>query len=255
MPSGVEDNFEILSHAVTRNAGNVISLPSAGLVRHFKSRFIGEIDEGIWLEAVAPALPMLLSIINDQQLIAVTFKGSELRLSFTATPIRVDSHFPINSTTTLPAVLVGHPVEVKGIQRRAAYRVRVPEDFGLAVRIWSISEQAEIIDAPPGTHEIEIRLRDLSIGGIGILVPNFTSRRLVPFQRLRIEFHYEDLQIVMEGRLRVGAISPTGTMSGGIMLEKLENDMDGRKKLAALTRIVGQLQRQEVRRAKFGSPV
>ena len=38
--------------AIVRNAAVVLSLPSAGLLRHHKSRFLAETDEGFWVESV-----------------------------------------------------------------------------------------------------------------------------------------------------------------------------------------------------------
>lgn len=252
-PSG--NNQKALADAVIRNAGNVMSLPSAGMIRHYKSRFVGESDEGLWIEVVHEAIPQIEDSIAKQGQMAVSFKNAELRMNFATTPIRLDKYFRINAMTTVEAVLVKRPTHVKGIQRRAAYRVRLLVDTPLSVRIWSIAEHVQLSDPPMAAQEIKVDLRDISIGGIGILIPPAAgiSQWLVPAQRLRLQLRFQSLDILLEGRLRVGPkVASSGVTHAGVAFHKLEQDVDGRKKLAALTRIVGQLQREEVRRAQMG---
>ena len=71
--------------------------------------------------------------------------------------------------------------------------------------------------------------------------------------RLRVELKFAEIEMLLEGRLRIGS-KPEGAEAtpGGIIFQKLETDVDGRRKLAAITRIVGQLHRAEVRRAHMG---
>jgi hypothetical protein len=71
--------------------------------------------------------------------------------------------------------------------------------------------------------------------------------------RLRVLLKYGEQSLVVEGRMR----RPTGESTGntivtGIQFKKLENDLDGRRVLAQLTRIVGELQRKETRRVRLG---
>jgi len=48
-----DNNEEILRQAIARNLGAVLSLPSAGMLRHCKSRFLSELDGGILFESPA----------------------------------------------------------------------------------------------------------------------------------------------------------------------------------------------------------
>jgi hypothetical protein len=48
------------------------------------------------------------------------------------------------------------------------------------------------------------------------------------------------------------ANSDPAVIRTGIVFKPLEHDIEGRQTLAALTRIVGQLQRDEVRRHRLG---
>jgi hypothetical protein len=247
--------MKALDDAVVRNAANVISLPAAGLIRHFKSRFLGECDDGLWLEAVPPAIPMLMELIEQQRPVAVSFKSQQIKMSFLSSGIRLDQEHRINELVTLPAVLLAWPTEVKGMQRRASYRVRIPAESPLSLRMWSIPEQAHLSDRPMAVQEIQTSLRDISLGGIGISIypPKGRTQRLVAGQRLRVELKFAEIEMLLEGRLRIGS-KPEGAEAtpGGIIFQKLETDVDGRRKLAAITRIVGQLHRAEVRRAHMG---
>ena len=47
----IATGISVLEAAVARNSGIVLSLPSAGMLRHLKSRFLGDAPEGIWLES------------------------------------------------------------------------------------------------------------------------------------------------------------------------------------------------------------
>ena len=52
-------NLDILLDAITRGVSAVLSLPSAGILRHHKSRFLGEDQNGFWMEMVPGERPLI----------------------------------------------------------------------------------------------------------------------------------------------------------------------------------------------------
>lgn len=254
---GQEENLKTFAEAVERNSAVVLSLPSAGLVRNCKSRFLGECREGIWIETQHDAIPLIKQLLEKQHPMAVSFKGGVLRLSFVTTGIRFDPQFRINAQAVAPALLVQRPKEIKAAQRRAAYRVHLHPDCELLTRLWSISEQAIVRDRPMASSEVKADIRDISIGGLGIRLPPVApdAHPLINDQRLRVQLVYKHLDVILEGRLRKMEAKPAdanGPTVAGVVFKTLEGDVEGRQKLAALTRIVGELQREEVRRMRLG---
>ena len=88
---------ETLSDAVARNAAMVLSLPSAGMMRHNKSRFLNDNENGIWIEAVLSELPLIASLIENAQPCAISFKTGDQKVSFVAKPLRFEPQYKINS--------------------------------------------------------------------------------------------------------------------------------------------------------------
>jgi hypothetical protein len=82
--------------------------------------------------------------------------------------LKLDPEFRINETTILPAVMIDRPAEVKAVQRRNNYRVRVPAEFELTARLWRIPERFHLKDKPPRAAELALILRDISVGGLGV---------------------------------------------------------------------------------------
>jgi c-di-GMP-binding flagellar brake protein YcgR len=147
------------------------------------------------------------------------------------------------------------PAEVRVIQRRNKYRVKVPSGAELSVRTWRIPEHACLADHPMHAQEVPCELRDLSVGGMGV---NFKGRdgdpaRISMEDRLRIQFSHGENKILLEGRMRhpAGRLKQT-SVRAGVQFKALEDDLDGRHILAQLTRIVGELHRDEVRRFRLG---
>jgi c-di-GMP-binding flagellar brake protein YcgR len=247
--------LQVLTDAVARNVGSVLSIPSAGLVRHFPTRFLGESDEGVWVEAPADCLELIGTMVGTGSPVAISFKASTRRYSFASTVQRLEMSYQINAQTRAAAILVSRPTDLRGVQRRVAYRVRVRADDSLTVRIWSIPEHAQLQDRPLATQEIKVEPRDISTGGMGVrfICKENEPVRVVPDQRLRVLIKYGEEEMLLEGRLREvanGKLSPQSP--AGIVFKKLESDLEGRRNLASLTRIVGLLQREEVRRARLG---
>ena len=251
------DSEQILGDAVSRNAGIMLSLPSAGMDKHFKTRFLGATPDGLWVEVVAGSVDPLKDLLAQQRSIDISFNTPTRVLSFASTGIRYEESLNINAETTVPALLVTHPTQIRNVQRRGAYRVRVPSSGDLTVRAWILTEQAHLNDRPLAAQEIKIELVDISIGGIGMRMPapaeGQKQSRIVRDQRLRVEMTYRDQKLLFDGRFRPSPPTSNGTtLTSGIVFKNLEASIEGRQKLAALTRIVGEAQREEVRRSRLG---
>ncbi|HVT87840.1 MAG TPA: hypothetical protein VHD56_03225 [Tepidisphaeraceae bacterium] len=256
MSKSMDENLQTLADAVGRNAAIVLSLPSAGIVRNHKTRFIGETEKGIWIEIVDGAESLLKELHEKSHPAAVSFTSGTMRLTFAGTVLEINEAFVLNATTSVPAVLITRPTELKGTQRRNSYRVTVPQDSEIRVRTWIIAEHAVLSDQPLASTEIKIELRNLSTGGMGVrLSPkNDKPLSLVADQRLRIELCQHDLTLILDGRLRSAVkTEKEPSKTTGVVFKRLEGDLDGRQKLAALTKIIGELQREEVRRVRFGT--
>ena len=250
-----DNNEELLRQAVARNLGAVLSLPSAGMLRHCKSRFLAELDGGILFESPASEAALITELIAKQQPCGVSFRTGVNKVMFASPIIRAESAWQMNAQSVIDAVLLQFPTQIKSIQRRSNYRVEVPGDCELSIRVWRIPERAYLKEQPMAVQEIKTSIRDLSIGGVGV---RFTGKDNQPplvgtEDRLRVLMSYQNESLIMEGRMRVPtARMPDNTLVTGIHFKKLENDLEGRKMLATLTRIVGELQRNEVRRIRLG---
>lgn len=251
----ITTGIRVLHDAVARNSGAVLSLPSAGMLRHHKSRFLGDAPEGIWLES-APADALLVDdLIENEKLIGISFKDGHNKAVFTGQLLRRDSTYRLNADVTVEAVLVRNPHDVKVVQRRNTYRVRVPDDFELTARIWRIGKEADLRDRPVAAAEVRTRLIDISIGGMGVTISGDDGNppTISEEDRLRVELtiHYE--KIIIEGRLRYQAGPVRGSICrAGVQFPALQDDIDGRRITAVLTRVIGELQRLELRRHHLG---
>lgn len=250
-----EDSQALLREAIARNAAVVLSLPSAGMLRHHKSRFLGQEGEGFWVESVPAERPLVDELVSAKKPVGISFKSGTKTVALTSAIHRRDPAFQVNAQMTVDAVLLPFPEHIKAIQRRHNYRVRVTEESGVIVRIWRIPEQAHLGDRPLAAQQIETQVRDLSLGGLGVTLVGKGAEppKVLAEERLRIELTYNDIAMLLEGRLRHPTQKTEGnTVRGGIQFKALDSSLEGRQKAAQLTKIVGELQRDEVRRARLG---
>jgi c-di-GMP-binding flagellar brake protein YcgR len=246
---------QLLLDAMQRNAGLVVSLPSAGMLRHHRSRFLAVEDEGFWIEMPAGEQPLIDELIATEQPAGISFRSGGTKVVFAAQVLRRKAQHAINGQTTIPALFLRHPQEIKAIQRRSNYRVQVPEGESMSVRIWRIGPGVQLRDRPLAKLELRVKLRDLSVGGVGVLIQGDDGKPPVITidDRLRIELTTKDLCLLLEGCLRHPVPPVMGdTVRAGVQFNSLEKNIEGRQILATLTRIVGELHREEIRRYRMG---
>lgn len=246
---------DVLADAVARNSAIVFSLPSAGMLRHHKSRFLALTDEGIWIEGIKTDFALLSDLIQSGERAGVSFRTSTRMINFSTAVLCKNPDFQMNKDLTVEAILLRPPPQIDSQQRRNNYRVGVPEGSDLVSRIWRISEHHVLRDRPMASLEIPHQITDLSAGGMGVrLLPRGDEPvKATCDERLRVEVTYQSETIIVEGRLRLpNGFDPQGKCRAGIAFKKLESDLEGRQAIALLTRIAGDLQRDEVRQRKLG---
>ncbi len=252
-----DNDLTMLHDAIERNASVVLSLPSAGILRHCKSRFLQQSDEGFWMEGAPDQMPLIQELIQSRVAAGVSFKTAEMRGVFTTPIIRHCPDYHLNDQTTVDALLLQMPTAIKTLQRRENYRVGISSGAELSLRMWRIGPGVYIKDRPPSASEVSVQLRDLSVGGLGATLSprNGEPLRLSEEDRLRIELVHEQGKLLLEGHLCYPTTIPPDAdrVRIGVQFKPLENDLEGRKSLARLTRLVGDLQRQEVRRYCLGT--
>ena len=250
---GSED--KLLRDAVARNCGAVLSLPSAGMLRHCKSRFLGEHESGLLMEAPADQMVLVKSLLESKQDVVVAFKSGIYKVAF-ATPIALAvPQWQVSAGTAVDALALVEPQKVQTLQRRAYYRARVPQDFNLRARVWRIAEHTYLKAPPLAAQEVVCELKDLSVGGIGARFVGKDGKppKISTADRLRVQITAGEHSLILEGRMRDPRGTPTpDSVIAGVCFKKLEDNLEGRQIIAQLTRIVGDLQREELRQHRMG---
>jgi c-di-GMP-binding flagellar brake protein YcgR len=114
------------------------------------------------------------------------------------------------------------------------------------IKLWRIAEHVPLNEEPKDIFKLEATLRDLSVGGMGVV---FQDRPLlVADQRMRIVLKLEDSkQLLLEARS--GPIRQSGeTFEAGLHFRDLQASLEGRQMLTELTRIVHGMQLREAKR-------
>lgn len=250
---------QTLKDAVARNAAAVLSLPSAGMLRHHRTRFLGTPDDadGFWIEAPPNERPLIDALRAGKKPVGVSLRapGAGNKIICTTLIQAFEAALPVNDQTVADALLLAWPDQVQAIQRRNDYRVTVqPDDDEVRLRAWRIPEHHHLRDKPPASLGIKLSLRDLSAGGMGVVhTPGPDEPRLADDQRLRVVLVHGDKneELILEGRVRHVRPLPANDYRIGVQFKKLEDNLDGRQTLATLTHIIGQLQRAEIRRKRL----
>src|SRR5215218_8460453 len=142
------NGVEILTDAIARNSAIVLSLPSAGMLRHHKSRFLAEDAAGFWIESAADDRMLIDNLIAAQTPVGISFRAGPQKVSFAVPMLQRTAEFKMNATTSLEALQLSFPADVKAVQRRSNYRVRVPSDCELFLRAWRVPEHFILGDKP-----------------------------------------------------------------------------------------------------------
>jgi c-di-GMP-binding flagellar brake protein YcgR len=252
-------NVNTLHDAIARQCGAVVSLPGAAgerWLKHYKSRFVAADPErrGFWAEVPAAVdRGVLQDLIAEEAVAGVSFRAGQAKVIF-ASPVRAyEPAYEVRHGLAVEAIRLEMPEKVNAVQRRNDYRVRVlPEDVG--VRVWRMPRGAGLQDKPLPSRELTALALDLSVGGLGVTLIGKDRKPPVvdPVDRLRVALNFPQVSLLLEARLRHPAPPyVTDVVKAGLQFIFSE-DMAGRQARAGLTRVVGELQRDEIRRLRLG---
>jgi c-di-GMP-binding flagellar brake protein YcgR len=250
------DQFELLREAIDRNTAITLSLPSAGMMRPHKSRLLELRDDAIWLESIAGQADALDAIIAAGDAVRVSFRSDRDNVEFSSTLLERIRGYKLNASTEIEALRVTQPATVKVVQRRSDYRVTIAPDADVSFKCWRIGEQYDFVHPlmPPAATAMALAARDLSAGGLGGLWKRRKDEptSLVPNQRLRIDISSSAGAIILDSRVRFTAAVPDPDCSRiGIQFALSATSLPDRQKLTLLNKLIGELQRAELRRVKL----
>lgn len=249
-PGMKDDDQQSLRDAISRKAGAVISLPSDEALRHHKTRLLAAQDEGFWIACPEGDRALIDELMASGQCIGLSVRGPVTRI-VSATMILQYRTGKGDGPGTPGALLLAWPAQVKAIQRRADFRVTVYPGAGLSVRAWRIPDFHYLPDIPSRTTQFELRLRNLSLGGMGAVhTPVPDAPEVKSGQRLRIVIAHAGGELLIDGRIKHMRAADDGDLTLGIQFKKLDDAIEGRQTRAALTEIIGLLQRDEIRRGR-----
>ncbi|HTL27898.1 MAG TPA: hypothetical protein VL282_01700, partial [Tepidisphaeraceae bacterium] len=144
----MSNDNDMLADAIARNAAMVLSLPSAGMLRHHKSRFLATDDGNFWVESAAEDRVLIDELIGTQAPVGISFKANHKTVAFAVPILSRNTEYRVNAETTVEALLLKYPENIRAIQRRNNYRVAIARGTELLVRIWRIPEHVYLKDRP-----------------------------------------------------------------------------------------------------------
>jgi len=249
------DEKKLLKDCIARNCGAVLSIPSDETFLHGKSRFLAEHEGGVLIQAAAEQANVIESMIDNGDRGIVSFKNGVYRAVFGSRILRQLPQWKVSDTLAVDALLLEFPEEIKAIQRRTSYRARVAADGNISARVWRLADGAYIGEKPPHAQEIPCEVRDLSVGGIGVRLAtrDGSDPRISPTERLRILLTVDGESLLLEGKMRQPKGPPVnGGLITGLTFKRLDGSIEGRQCLSFLNRVIGELQREELRQFRMG---
>jgi c-di-GMP-binding flagellar brake protein YcgR len=247
--------LDMLRKAICLHVQAVLSLPHENNLKHFKSRMLDERDGGIVMEGAADQAQILERVIIGGKSCAVSFRYGGTKAAFAA---RVRCHIPswnFGNGQIVSAILMDFPRDIKTTQRRASARVTVPDSCPLSLRVWRISQAADLGYEPPSTLEVPAMIRDLSLGGVGVTLVGSDDQppQIAPNDRLRVRISYDTVVVILEGHVRQATkVGKPNELITGIVFQNHTAGAEGRKKCVQLNRILSELQREEMRAFRMG---
>ncbi len=249
----MSDNFDLLQQAIERNTPIVLALPSAAVIKPYRSRLLQIAEDGIYLEAIEGQSATIDALIESKQPVTVAFRADVRRVEFTGSILKRLRGYRLNATTLIEALIIERPKQVKAVQRRADYRVGVPADGEVSFQFHRIGEQADVIERPMATAAMEIDVRDFSAGGCGGTWKRKKDEpKLVPDQRLRLEIDSAVGKLILDARIRFAQeLHEPEFVRLGIQFSLNPNSIPDRQKMLQINKLMGELQRLELRRKRF----
>ena len=248
--------FSRLSDAVARNAAVALTLPSAGMARHYKSRFLAMSEAHVWVESISNEAVLLDEMIRGGKPIIVEFRAGENIVTFSSTVVAREKEHRLagRADVLVEALQLACPAELKSVQRRTYFRVRT-KSAEVSARVWRIGRNADAKAKLMPDQEVRTEIKDLSLGGMGVLFHGKEGHpaRVVDGEDVRVELRSEQGVLVLDGRVRCAATAGSGASKrAGIQWTAAEKTLQGRQTLTQLARIIAGIEREELRRSKLG---
>lgn len=138
-----------------------------------------------------------------------------------------------------------------GKERRRHFRVPVPENSQLRVRVWRLAPGVPLATRPMPSQLLPVDVRQLSAEGLSISLRGKDGQPtpVTATDRLRVEVQYADRTALVEARLREPADRPAGDapLPAGLRLHGRPTDHTHREAMATIATIVAHLQREALR--------
>jgi c-di-GMP-binding flagellar brake protein YcgR len=246
---------DVLRDSIARNVAIAVTVPATHLMEAQRSRLLAEEPggNGIWIESLPDLNGLMETLRAMGTAIGVSFRSGEHVVLFSAPVLRQEPAFRLSADVTVDATLLAWPSDVRLTQRRRGYRVKLPLDAPLKARVWR---------APYGTEnwgpEIRAELRDLSIGGMGLILRPAAADVPVPKvdtgDRMKVELVLPRKEpLVLPGRLRQPPLKMhDGSVRVGVDFDAVDATIEGRRALGQVSRLVAELQRTHARRRRAG---
>jgi c-di-GMP-binding flagellar brake protein YcgR len=250
-----QDQQDMLTQAVERNSAAVLALPSAGMFRYHKTRFLRGVDDRLWLESVAEDQQLINSLIQTGTPAVVSYKFGQMKASFSAPILELDGQYRFfDAQEPIQAIMMTRPALVKPIQRRTNYRVTLRPEDGFRLQLWRINDTVDVTVKPTDICEIPVMIQNLSVGGVGVMFKE--KPLLMTGQRLRVLLSWgERPPMILEGRSgQVRQENGSPAYITGVQFQNLQGTLEGRRFLTELTKTVSALQLEEAKRLRKARP-
>src|SRR5438067_652203 len=114
-----EPSLDLLREAISKRAPAVLSLPAAGALSHFKTRFVADGDGEFVIEPVPADSALLEKLIAQSANVGMVFRIGPGKVIFTSM---------LSGKKDGEGILVRYPAQIHVVQRRSSYRVSVADD-------------------------------------------------------------------------------------------------------------------------------
>jgi c-di-GMP-binding flagellar brake protein YcgR len=270
----IDQGHTLLSDAIARNVPAILSAPAVGPGEAWRSRLLahqagapaqaGEpgqtVPAGVWVDAVPGQSLLTDALQRSGRTVGVSFRSGEHLVRFAAPILRHDRAYPLSPTATADALLLAWPADVEVVQRRAGYRAKRPLDAAVKLRVWTMA--ADPLAGPAGgaqaarpPAELAADLRDLSVGGLGVVLRAAKGEKLAVAagDPLRVELSAAGKTVTAGVVVRHAPQPlPDGSVRAGLDFVGLTDTLEGRRALALIAGVVAEFQRTEARRRRAG---
>jgi hypothetical protein len=143
------------------------------------------------------------------------------------------------------------PVESAPGDRRCFYRAQLGNSL-LRVRAWKIPPGTPLHQTPMPSQEVRFSVHNIGVGGLGIAFANAAAQAaLTPTDRLRLELVYNEINVLVEGRLRApDTRQPRPYLRTGIRFDGNASNLGYQKARFWLSKIMGSVQREEIKQKR-----